>query len=232
VPLTVLSIRAAVVSPTAPAAAPWSLAADGQREALAAGSGWRLPLPGQPDVVRGFDPPDAPWASGHRGVDLAAPPGTPVLAAGPGVVSYAAVLAGRGVVAIQHAGGLRTTYEPLVVTTAVGHRVAAGEIIGTLLAGHPGCPRIACLHWGLLRADHYLDPLALIRSAPIRLLPLTDAPDHRPLPSGPRAAPAPAAGTATDPPAGRWDRLRSASTAAALGLGVVGMLAIGRRRPP
>jgi murein DD-endopeptidase MepM/ murein hydrolase activator NlpD len=214
------------------------LAAGGQREALAAGSDWRLPLPGRPDVVRGFDPPDTPWASGHRGVDLAAPPGTPVLAAGPGVVSYAAVLAGRGVVAIRHAGGLRTTYEPLLVTTAVGHRVAAGEAIGTLLAGHPGCPRIACLHWGLLRADHYLDPLALIRSEPVRLLPLTgNAPDHHLPPSRSPAVPPPAAastsaaGTSTDPPAGRWDRLRSASTAAALGLGVVGMLAVGRRRP-
>src|SRR5215475_3982231 len=161
------------VTPAAPAgAAPLSPKANTRREALASESGWRLPLPGQPDVVRGFDPPDVPWASGHRGVDLAALPGTPVLAAGPGVVSYAAVLAGRGVVAIRHGGGLRTTYEPLVVTTAVGRRVAAGEVVGTLLAGHPGCPLMACLHWGLLRGDHYLDPLALVRSTPVRLLPL------------------------------------------------------------
>ncbi len=189
--------------------------------------------------MRAFDPPGAPWASGHRGVDLSALPGTPVVAAGPGVVSYAAVLAGRGVVAIRHDGGLRTTYEPLVVTIAAGHRVAAGEVIGTLLAGHPGCPRIACLHWGLLRGDHYLDPLALIRRSPIRLLPLADnAPDHRlrpsgaPAASGTAAASTSAAGRSSGSPAERWGRLRSASTAAALGLAVVGLLAVGRRRPP
>lgn len=67
-----------------------------------------------PEVTRGFDPPDGPYRPGHRGVDLAAGPGTPVLAAGAGVVGYAGVLAGRGVVTVVHPGdGLRTTYEPV-----------------------------------------------------------------------------------------------------------------------
>ena len=36
---------------------------------------------GRPDVVRGWDPPESPYAEGHRGVDLAAAPGSAVRAA-------------------------------------------------------------------------------------------------------------------------------------------------------
>jgi hypothetical protein len=126
-------------------------------------------------VVRGFDPPDTPYGSGHRGVDLAAPAGTAVLAAGPGVVVYADLLAGRGVVSIQHAGGLRTTYEPVAPTVAAGEPVEAGAVIGHLVAGHPGCARSACLHWGLRRGESYLDPLLLINRGPVRLLPRSAA---------------------------------------------------------
>ncbi len=57
-----------------------------------------------------------------------------------------------------------------------GQTVAAGQTIGTLLAGHPGCPVTACLHWGAMwgaaaRAD-YVDPLGLLAETPIRLKPL------------------------------------------------------------
>src|ERR1700733_3037098 len=76
-------------------------------------------------VVRAFDPPAAPWLPGHRGVDLAAPPGAVVRAAGAGRVVYAAVLAGRGVVSVQHPDGLRTTYEP------VKPSVVAGDSVGS-----------------------------------------------------------------------------------------------------
>src|SRR5690606_38546945 len=74
---------------------------------------WRWPLgPPAPPIVEGFSPPASPWGPGHRGVDLAARPKQPVHAAGPGRVSYAGRLAGRGVVAIDH-GALRTTYLPI-----------------------------------------------------------------------------------------------------------------------
>lgn len=194
--------------------------------ALADAGAWRWPLPDEPEVTRRFDPPDSPWGGGHRGVDLAAPPGTTVLAAGPGVVSYAGVLAGRGVVAVRHDGGLRTTYEPLAVTVRVGQRVSAGDVLGTLAAGHLGCPRTACLHWGLLRGDTYLDPLSLLGSGPVRLLPLA-GPD--PGASRPTAL---TSAAAAPPPTGPWIRLRTQGTAAALGLALVGGLALTRRRPP
>ena len=124
-------------------------------------------------VVRRFDPPPLPWLPGHRGVDLAALPSATVRAAGAGTVVYAAVLAGRGVVSIAHPGGLRTSYEPVTPTVAVGDAVAAGGPVGTLEPGHPGCPEAACLHWGLRRGDLYLDPLALLGLGRVRLLPLS-----------------------------------------------------------
>jgi murein DD-endopeptidase MepM/ murein hydrolase activator NlpD len=134
---------------------------------------WQWPLPGRPAVVRGFTPPATPYGAGHRGVDLAGRPGLPVLAAGAGVVGYAGVLAGRGVVTVLHAGGLRTTYEPVRVSVHAGQRVERGAVLGRLAAGHAGCPAAACLHWGLLRGETYLDPLALVGAGRVRLLPLT-----------------------------------------------------------
>ncbi|SDS03360.1 peptidoglycan DD-metalloendopeptidase family protein [Microlunatus soli] len=117
------------------------------------------PLPGGPPVVRGFDPPAEKWGRGHRGVDLAGQPGGPVAAAAAGTVSYAGMLAGRGVLVVDH-GAVRTTYEPVSPTVDVGATVVAGQQIGTLDAGHCGAGR-ACLHWGLRRGDSYLDPLLL-----------------------------------------------------------------------
>src|SRR2546430_1138938 len=100
--------------------------------------------------------------SGCGCVDLAAIPGEAVFAAGPGIVAFAGSVAGTGVVSIDHADGLRTTYEPVTPIVHKGQSVAAGQPIGTLAAGHPGCPVAACLHWGLRRGTEYLDPLLLL----------------------------------------------------------------------
>lgn len=136
--------------------------------------GWRPPLDGPVRVVRSFDPPARPWLPGHRGVDLAAAVGRPVRAAGAGVVTFARRLAGRGVVVVRHAGGLRTTYLPVRPSVRPGQPVRAGEALGTL-EDRPGhCPA-ACLHWGLRRGADYLDPLSLIGAGPVRLLPVWPA---------------------------------------------------------
>jgi murein DD-endopeptidase MepM/ murein hydrolase activator NlpD len=76
------------------------------------------------------------------------------------------------VVSVDHADGLRTTYEPVDAVVGAGARVARGAMLGTLAGGHVGCPADACLHWGLRRGETYLDPLALLRPPRIRLLPL------------------------------------------------------------
>jgi len=104
-------------------------------------------------------------------VDLVAAVGTTVLAAGPGVVVFAGQVAGRPVVSVDHAGGLRTTYEPVTPVVAAGQPVARGTPLGTLLTGHAPCPGEACLHWGLRRGEVYLDPLTLLVPPRVRLLP-------------------------------------------------------------
>lgn len=134
------------------------------------------PLKPRPAVLRVFDGPSPNWQRGHRGVDLAGVAGAPVHAAGGGTVVFAGVLAGRALVSIAHPGGLRTSYEPVEPSVRTGQRVDAGARLGTLTAGHAGCPVAACLHWGAMwgpssRAD-YVDPLGLVATTPIRLKPV------------------------------------------------------------
>jgi murein DD-endopeptidase MepM/ murein hydrolase activator NlpD len=133
---------------------------------------WTAPMDGDLVVTRPFQPPPMPFAAGHRGADLGGTPWSPVLAAGDGVVVFAGMVAGRPVVSIDHAGGLRTTYEPVDASVAAGQEVSRGSPIGTLWAGHAGCPREACLHWGLRRGELYLDPMSLLEIPHVRLLPL------------------------------------------------------------
>ncbi|MBB5894133.1 M23 family metallopeptidase [Kutzneria kofuensis] len=135
--------------------------------------GWPL-APPHP-VLRPFLPPSSPYGPGHRGVDLGAAAGEPVLAAADGVVSFAGWVATRGVVAVAHTGGMRTTYEPVRPEVAPGQRVRRGEEVGRLMPGHAGCVA-ACLHWGARRADEYLDPLRLLSTQRVRLLPWREPP--------------------------------------------------------
>ncbi|MEU4241614.1 M23 family metallopeptidase [Actinoplanes sp. NPDC026619] len=129
--------------------------------------------PVQPaQVVRRFDPPPQRWLAGHRGVDLGAQPGAVVRSAGAGRVSFVGSPGGVGTVTVSHAGGLRTTYQPLSPTVALGDDITAGDQLGLLTAGREDCPAAACLHWGLLRGDAYLDPLALLGLGQVRLMPL------------------------------------------------------------
>jgi murein DD-endopeptidase MepM/ murein hydrolase activator NlpD len=135
-------------------------------------------------VIRRFQPPARPYGPGHRGVDLAGVAGQPVLAAGDGLVQFAGQVGGRGVVSIEHSGGLRTTYEPVAATVLAGRRVRRGEVIGSLVPGHghpddrtpdytPTSAPAVCLHWGARRGHEYLDPLPLLNLATVRLLPWT-----------------------------------------------------------
>jgi murein DD-endopeptidase MepM/ murein hydrolase activator NlpD len=94
-----------------------------------------------------------------------------VYAAGDGTVVYAGQLADRGVVSVDHGGGLRTSYEPVAAAVRAGQRVRRGEPLGMVAAGHRGCAVAACLHWGLRRDGEYLDPLLLVRAAHVRLKP-------------------------------------------------------------
>lgn len=185
-----LSLILVLIVPPAPASAALAGPPVAARVRVASGPATRYVWPVEPvAVVRRFDPPPEPWLAGHRGVDLSAPAAAPIRAAAAGTVVHAGRIAGRGVVSVAHPGGLRTTYEPLdVAGLHVGDAVTAGQVLGTLTAGHPGCPAAACLHWGLRDGERYLDPLALMGLGRVRLLPL-QPPDRlsaRPSPGSPR----------------------------------------------
>ncbi|WP_448609673.1 M23 family metallopeptidase [Geodermatophilus sp. URMC 60] len=156
VPLLLPAGGAAVAAPAAPDDVPAGL--------------WARPVDGA--VTRPFDPPPDRYGAGHRGADLAGAAGSPVLAAGDGVVVFAGMVAGRPVVSVDHAGGLRTTYEPVDAVVGAGQPVARGALLGSLAGGHAGCPVAACLHWGLRRGEVYLDPLSLLEPPEVRLLPM------------------------------------------------------------
>lgn len=147
------------------------------------------PLDPRPEVVKGFDPPAVTWGAGHRGVDLRGYVGQPVRAALGGTISYAGILAGRGVVVVDH-GGRRTTYEPVDVEVSVGDVVARGGRLGTLAPTPGHCAPLYCLHWGLIHTtftgDEYVDPLTLVGGGPVRLVPWDGLPSTRGFgPSGP-----------------------------------------------
>jgi murein DD-endopeptidase MepM/ murein hydrolase activator NlpD len=123
-------------------------------------------------VLHPFDPPATRYGPGHLGVDLGAPPGAVIRAAAAGTVTFAGAVAGRGVVVLQHADGIRTEYEPVRPLVRRGAAVARGQPIGRLRGDHAGCVPSRCLHWGARRGEVYLDPLMLLRPlGPVRLLP-------------------------------------------------------------
>jgi len=159
-----------VVGPAAPAQtvvvpAAGLSAPGGRGTAPRPGHGWRWPLNPAPQVGRRFDIGPLPWSPGHRGVDLlpGAATDAAVLAAGPGVVRFAGVVAGRGVVSLDHGSGVRTTYEPVTASVRAGSVVAAGQVIGVLSPTESHCDPASCLHWGALVDDRYIDPLWLLR---------------------------------------------------------------------
>jgi murein DD-endopeptidase MepM/ murein hydrolase activator NlpD len=90
---------------------------------------WSRPVEGP--VVRGYEPPSRPFGPQHLGLDFAARPGTPVRAAGDGVVAFAGLVGRARAVGIEHPGGRRTTYAYL--RRAIVHSgmpVRRGDVLG------------------------------------------------------------------------------------------------------
>ncbi|WP_172191116.1 M23 family metallopeptidase [Actinomyces faecalis] len=179
-PSSCLSAPAPALPPDAagPAAAstPWALTTVVLSTApQAPGAGqvrYRWPTGARAPVLRPFDPPAVRWGPGHRGVDLALTAGSPVLAAGEGTVAFAGTVAGRAVVSVDHADGIRTTYEPVDPVVSAGDHVRAGDCLGHLAPGHRDDGADA-LHWGARTSrDVYVSPLRLVQPAVIRLKPL------------------------------------------------------------
>ncbi len=125
----------------------------------AGSSDWIAPVPGR--VVSEYEEPPAPFASGHRGVDFAAPSGSPVRATNAGTVTFAGSVAGALHVVIAHDNGIRTSYSYLTrIDIGVGATVKRGQVVGT--AGGAGSGHgPGVLHFGARIGDRYIDPMLL-----------------------------------------------------------------------
>lgn len=114
----------------------------------------------------------------HKGVDFAAPTGTPVRASGDGKVVFAGRQSGYGnVVALQHTGALSTLYAHLSRFAAgmrPGARVTQGEVIGYV--GQTGWATGPHLHYEFRVHNEQRNPMTIA------------LPDAVPVPASERAA--------------------------------------------
>ncbi|WP_422001476.1 M23 family metallopeptidase [Reyranella sp.] len=98
----------------------------------------------------------------HTGVDFAAPPGTPILAAGTGKVTMAGPNAGYGLyVRLQHTSDVATAYAHMSrIGPGIkpGVSVRQGQVIG--FVGSTGMSTGPHLHYEFLRAGRAVNPLA------------------------------------------------------------------------
>jgi murein DD-endopeptidase MepM/ murein hydrolase activator NlpD len=101
----------------------------------------------------------------HRGVDYAAPTGTPVRAAGAGRIIYRGVKGGFGnVVEIRHSGNVVTRYGHLsrfAASVPAGRHVDQGEVIGYV--GMTGLATGPHLHFEYIERGVFVDPQKAIR---------------------------------------------------------------------
>jgi murein DD-endopeptidase MepM/ murein hydrolase activator NlpD len=99
----------------------------------------------------------------HTGVDWGAPIGTPIFAAGNGVIIKAGWDAGYGRrVEIQHANGYVTTYNHMsgfARGTVEGAHVTQGQVIGYL--GDSGLATGPHLHYEVIINGNFVDPMAI-----------------------------------------------------------------------
>ena len=98
----------------------------------AGGDTWPYVWPVRGSVTDVFRAPANPYAAGNRGIELATAPGSSVVAARSGTVTFAGQVAGRAYVTIQHQDGVRTTVGPVaIIGVRRGQAVATGDSIAT-----------------------------------------------------------------------------------------------------
>ncbi|GGE92556.1 M23 family metallopeptidase [Sphingomonas prati] len=141
----------------------WTI--DGRRQWYAAsGVGERRGMMRQPVIGRissGFGwrrHPVLGFSRLHKGMDFAAPYGSPIVAAADGVVRFAGWHGGHGkYVSIQHGGGLGTGYGHMSrIVVPAGASVAQGQLIGYV--GSTGLSTGPHLHYEVYRGGAAINP--------------------------------------------------------------------------
>jgi murein DD-endopeptidase MepM/ murein hydrolase activator NlpD len=131
-------------------------------------TGWEMIIPAEGKITSRFgkrvDPVTKRRNTFHRGIDIAAPEGTPVYAAESGVVSKAEFFKnGYGkLVIIKHRDNIATYYGHLsLISVKRGARIGKGEFLGRV--GSTGRSTGPHLHFEVRRGNQALDPESYIR---------------------------------------------------------------------
>ena len=119
------------------------------------------PLPGHTYISCNFGDDDAYGNSGHRGTDIPAPEGTPILAAHSGTVIISGWNNSYGnQVLLDNGAGLSTRYAHMTQTAVTaGATVTAGQVIGYV--GNPGDSTGFHLHFEVMQNGVRVNPMSL-----------------------------------------------------------------------
>jgi murein DD-endopeptidase MepM/ murein hydrolase activator NlpD len=97
----------------------------------------------------------------HKGVDFGVPTGTPIYAAGDGVIEFSGWAGGYGrFVKIKHNPHMETAYghmSRIALTSTIGHHVSQGQIIGYV--GMTGDATGPHLHYEVLKDGSQVNPI-------------------------------------------------------------------------
>jgi murein DD-endopeptidase MepM/ murein hydrolase activator NlpD len=155
---------AALAAVSSSIAAALQAAQSGQTATAATRGTFAVPIP-TARLSSGFGPRVHPIFGNvrvHAGLDLSAPSGTPIAAAGDGVVVAAGVRGGYGnAVVIDHGNALATLYgHQSRIAVTVGQQVRQGDIVG--LVGSTGNSTGPHLHFEVRLFGTPVDPLAYL----------------------------------------------------------------------
>ena len=160
VAVVVLTVSASVALVFWPAQAAANGTTAAARAGTPPGDRWEWPVAPPHALLEPFEAPPTPYAAGHRGIDVAALPGSAVVASADGVVSFAGIVVDRPALSVRHANGLVSSIEPVVATVAAGDAVSAGQAVGIVASGAHCDGR--CVHLGVRLYGEYVNPLALL----------------------------------------------------------------------
>jgi hypothetical protein len=162
-----------------------------------ADAAWVWPVSG--DVITPYRNGTDPYATGqHRGIDIAAPVGTPVVAASGGDVRFAGTAGSSGLtVSIRTGDAYDTSYLHLsTLAVRAGTHVSTGDRIGAVGTTGVRSATAPHLHFGVRDAGtrhDYRDPLGFLPPPPAGPAPeppvTAPAPAPAPAPRAPSAAP-------------------------------------------
>ena len=120
------------------------------------------PLPGHTYISCNFGDDDAYGNSGHRGTDIPAPEGTPILAAHSGTVIISGWNNSYGnQVLLDNGAGLSTRYAHMTQTAVTaGESVTAGQVIGYV--GNTGDSTGFHLHFEVMQNGVRVNPMDMV----------------------------------------------------------------------